>query len=178
MIGLDGKVEDAKGAVAASGESAAQMREDVVRAERGECASRAQGDVNRMAVVVLGPTNMGRAGPGAGGFAASAWATSTPGGGCRQIELSGPMACHLDSADISATECPGCAGPVNLIRQQSPSGEGDRRDRAEWNLGSFMDGAPCGGMTKEVHDGFTRARRQLFETSDLSPCATTILWSC
>ena len=72
MIGLHGEVEDAKGAVAASGESAAQIREDVVRAKRGKCASRAEGDVNRMAMVVLGPENMRRAAPGARGFAAGA----------------------------------------------------------------------------------------------------------
>jgi len=64
MIGLDGEMQDAEGAVAANGENAAQIGEDVVRAERGKFASRAESDVDRIAGVVLGPTNMRRAGPG------------------------------------------------------------------------------------------------------------------
>ena len=56
VVGLDREMKDAEAGGARSGQGAAQLTEDPVRAQGSEAWNRAQRDVNRMARVVFGST--------------------------------------------------------------------------------------------------------------------------
>jgi len=58
MVGLDGEVEHAEAGGARSGQGAAQLTEHLVRAKGGEGWNRAKGDVNGMARIVFGSSQM------------------------------------------------------------------------------------------------------------------------
>ena len=58
MVGLDGEVEHAEAGGARSGQGAAQLTEHLVRSKGGEGWNRAEGDVNGMARIVFGPSQM------------------------------------------------------------------------------------------------------------------------